>query len=471
MPLTDQLRHYVPAVLPILEERVLPLLPFLYRGSRSARANARLLEESLHWEPRQFEQWKLERIRGLLQHAEQHVPYYRSLFQRLGFSARDLRSLADLQAIPPITKEEVKRHAQDLLSEKMQPGLVVRAFTGGSTGEPMAFFLDRERFRLESSFFYFIWKKYGHELGRDRVALFKANPAPDPDRKIFWRYDRSLNYLRFDSNYLNRPENFEAYRTALEGFGAKVLFGYPSSIHQLARMYQQSGRPAPQFKLVLLASENVYDRQRDLIQEVFRPDHTFWHYGHSEGAALAFRVPGDLRMQFVDLYGHAELLDEAGKPVTEPGRLGEIVATGYSRYMPFIRYRTSDYASLASDPSGLFASGLVVDRIEGRLQEFVVTRDERLVSVCTIGGYHFPEMRDLLHIQYFQDRPGFLTLRYVETPGIPLDPPAQQSLVQAFEAALRGTLRLELERVDEILLSPTNKKQMLVQKLEIDGYL
>ena len=220
-------------------------VPYPWLGPAVVRSNLRLLDDALSWDPEQFVRWKTEKVRGVLSHAEQHVPYYRDLFASIGFSSRDLRTMADLEAIPVLTKEIVKENVDRLVSEKMLPELVDRQFTGGSTGEPMAFYVDRSRSRIETSFFYFIWRTLGHELCRDRVAYFKADAAPDPARQIFWKYDRFCNYLRFDSNYLNRAEHFDAYRSALEAFHAKVLFGYPSSIHQLAVMYQRAGVTAP----------------------------------------------------------------------------------------------------------------------------------------------------------------------------------------------------------------------------------
>lgn len=471
MRLVDLLQERAPGLLPAIQAHVLRWVPYPWRGSPAIRANLRLLDDSLGWTPSDFQAYQLRQIQPILQHAEAHVPYYRELFGRIGFRASELRTLEDLRAIPPITKEEVKAAGSRLHSEMLRPELVQRQFTGGSTGEPMGFFLDRERARLETSFFYWVWRGYGHVLGRDRVAFFKADRAPDPDRKVFARHDPVLNYMRFDSNYLSRPENFETYRKVLEEFRAPILFGYPSSIHLLARMWQRSGRPAPRFRLVLLASENVFAWQRDLIDEIFRPEAIFHHYGHSEQVALAFKLRDDERMQFVDLYGHVELIDEGGEPVTTPGRTGEIVGTGYSRYMPFLRYRTKDYASLAEDQAGIFPAGLVVNAIEGRLQEFIVTRDERLVSICTIGGYHFPEMRDLLHIQYFQREPGVVHLRFVESPGTPLTETSRIRLATAFEDALRGQVRLVLERVAEIPLTSSNKKVMLIQELDVAPYL
>lgn len=456
---------------PFVEQNVLSRVPMAWRRGAAYRENLRLLDESLPWDAERLRTWRLGRVRAVVAHAEAHVPYYRELFGRIGFSSRDLRSLDDLAAIPPITKEEVKEHRDRLLSERIAPERVFPMFTGGSTGEPMSFFVDRDRSFAELSFFAWIWRRYGHDLGRDRVVFVKADRAPAPDRKVFFRHDRYFNYLRCDSNFLNLPENFPYYDRAIRAFGAPVLFGYPSSIYQLARMYELAGDTAPRFRLVLLASENVYAWQQELIRRVFGPDRIFFHYGHSEMALLAFQCPDDDRLQLVPQYGHAELLDEKGDAVTRPGELGELVGTALSLHMPFLRYRTRDYATLSANQSGLFADGIVIDAVEGRLQEFIVTRDRRLVSVCTIGGYHFPQMQMLLHIQYYQDEPGVLTLRYVESPGRALSDAERRDLVTAFESALYGQITLRLERVEEIALSRSNKKSMLVQRLEVERYL
>ena len=73
----------------------------------------------------------------------------------------------------------------------------------------------------------------------------------------------------------------------------------------------------------------------------------FSHYGHYELAVLAGFCEKEDTYHVLPQYGYAELLDSNGKPVTQPGGMGEIVATSFIMHAtPIIRYRTRDYAVL-----------------------------------------------------------------------------------------------------------------------------
>ena len=62
------------------------------------------LERSQWWTAAQLEALRVERLRALLVAAGSGVPYYAELFRRLRFDPRVLRGLADLQALPLLTK-------------------------------------------------------------------------------------------------------------------------------------------------------------------------------------------------------------------------------------------------------------------------------------------------------------------------------------------------------------------------------
>src|SRR6185503_17481176 len=136
-----------------------------------------------------------------------------------------------------------------------------------------------------------------------------------------------------------------------------------------------------------------------------------------ERILMAATLPGDERYFFWPQYGYFELLDAAGHAVRRPGQLGFVVGTGFDNaVMPFVRYRTGDLAMLSEGGHPDFPGYPACERIEGRLQEFVVCRDERLVSVTTLGVGHFPELAAVEAIQYEQHAPGEIVLKVVAHP-------------------------------------------------------
>jgi phenylacetate-CoA ligase len=246
---------------------------------------------------------------------------------------------------------------------------------------------------------------------------------------------------------------------------------FPSVLYPLARWL--ASNPLPEFtqavKGVMLYSENVYDFQLALFREVFGCP-VLKHYGQSERVLMAASLPDDDRYLFWPQYGWLELLDFNDQPITTPGVLGQIVGTSFDNHaMPFIRYRTGDLAMLSERGHPSFPGYPVCDRIEGRLQEFLVCRDHRLISLTLIGAAHFPGFEDIEAMQYEQHRPGEVTLKFVALR--PPSPEIQQRIAATIEKMTLGGCKIRLERVDAIPRTARGKRQMLVQNLDVTRYV
>jgi hypothetical protein len=64
------------------------------------------------------------------------VPYYRQLLGRHGLAPGDIRSAADLAAVPITTKRDLQAAPASLLTQGLDPRRLVVHRTTGSTGEP-----------------------------------------------------------------------------------------------------------------------------------------------------------------------------------------------------------------------------------------------------------------------------------------------------------------------------------------------
>ena len=221
-------------------------------------------------------------------------------------------------------------------------------------------------------------------------------------------------------------------------------------------------------KGVMLYSENVYGYQMRMFREVFDCP-ILAHYGHSERVLMAGTLPQDPRYFFWPQYGHFELLDAENRPITQPGKLGFVVGTSFdNRVMPFVRYRTGDLAMLSERPHPALPGYPACERIVGRLQEFIVCRDQRLVSVTTLGVAHFPELAEVDAIQYEQERAGALVLKVAAEK--PLPERDRERIAAAVERKTQGGCDVRVVQVESIARTPRGKARMLVQHLDIRRY-
>lgn len=99
----------------------------------------RLLAESQWWSSEQLQTYQWQQLQALLQHAYQHVPYYRRTWSEAGISPADIQSPLDMRKIPLLTKEQVREHRDELIADNYRHRLL-KTNTGGSTGEPLELF-------------------------------------------------------------------------------------------------------------------------------------------------------------------------------------------------------------------------------------------------------------------------------------------------------------------------------------------
>ena len=103
-------------------------------------------------------------------------------------------------------------------------------------------------------------------------------------------------------------------------------------------------------------------------------------------------------------YGYAELIGKDGRIVTESGQAGEIVGTSFiMSATPFVRYRTRDFAVLkGSECPACGRPYQIWERIEGRLQEFILTAAGRYISMTAIN-MHDDIFDHIKQFQFFQE--------------------------------------------------------------------
>jgi len=289
---------------------------------------------------------------------------------------------------------------------------------------------------------------------------------------VLSKFSSRLQTLTFDSDYLNKLDYLQVYLDDITNFNSDVLFGYPSSIYQLAKSIELSGKQAPKFRLILLASENTYDDQNRFIKNIFGAEDLFYHYGHSEQVLSAYKSHQSDRLSFVPTYGHVELIDNSinilGK---DDFSVGELVGTNYSMGFPLIRFRTNDFAVNSTSKDSIFADNATVNSIQGRLQEYIVAKDNRLISICTVGGAHFASLSKVLEMQYIQNKPGFLGVQLVEDSNNPFTEMDIADVIKDLNEKFQFAVNTSVEIVDKIPRLPSNKKSMINQQLDISKYL
>lgn len=410
----------------------------------------------------------MQKLRATLRHAITSVPAYRDFRHLLADLDAPQRVLAQL---PLVDKERIRADPLQFMASAADPRTRLKVATGGSTAVPMVFYLQKGVSRSrEHAFIAAFHRRAGLQPG-DIVLALRGRSVPKAACSAgrMWMYEPIKKELIFSCDHL-APVFMPAYVQAIRQWQPAFIQAYPSALYPLARWLHDN--PAPDLRrhirAVMLFSENVLPHHRQLFEAVFDCP-ILQHYGQSERVLMAGSMPGDPRYFFFPHYGHFELVDAAGRAVTTPGTPGEIVGTAFDNdVMSFIRYRTGDLAILGGPAHRLLPGYPVIEKIEGRLQEFIVCSDDRLIAVNTLTTRHFADLDTAEDVQFEQTMPGRLLVRVA--PGAQLSSQARRRIARALEAKTQGGCTVEVIGVDQIARTQRGKQRMLVQHLDLRAY-
>lgn len=420
---------------------------------------SQFLREADGWSLERIKEYELSEIRRVVDFAYRNTNGYKKLFDGAGVNPYAVKTLEDFKKFPFLTKEMIRDHLENFSADVPNRFYIT---TGGSTGVPTGMYRDPISFARELASKAHQYHRIGWREG-DRQIVFRGLQIEADDAIEF---ASEFNELRC-STYQFGTERMEIYRRKAFEFQPEWIRCYPSSGYVFARYLKDSGKDFPAVSGMLCSSEQLYDFQKQLFEEVFGADaRIFSHYGHYEMAALAGFCEYADDYHVLPQYGFVELLDKNENQITKAGEVGEIAATSFiMSATPFVRYRTGDLAVFKS--FGCEKCGRpyqVWERIEGRLQELIATETGRLISTSMLN-MHDDTYDFLKQFQFHQKERESVVFRFVPKDGFNAE--IGNEIKSNLQNKLGDDIRLILETVEEIPLTKRGKHRLLIQELNL----
>lgn len=421
----------------------------------------RLLEESQWWDRPRLERLQSERLRALLVHAQRHVPYYRDLFARLGFAAEDIAGVEGLARLPLLGKAEIRANVEALKSEEARN--LARFNTGGSSGEPLVFFIGKERVSHDVAAKWRATRWWGVDIGDPEIVVW-GSPIElgTQDRVRGWR-DALMRTELLPAFEMSQAK-LDAFVERIRRRRPRMLFGYPSALSLIARHAATRGRRMDDLgvEVAFCTSERLYDEQRATIERTFGC-RVANGYGARDAGFIAHECPaGGLHLTAEDII--VEIVDPQGRPVPV-GESGEIVVTHLAtRDFPFIRYRTGDVAALDSAPCACGRGLPLLKDVQGRTTDFVVARDGTVMHGLAL----IYVVRDLPQVGAFRIVQESLDLtRIVVVPAAGYDAAIEERIRRGIGARLGEGVRVEIETAAEIPPEKSGKYRYVMSRVAV----
>jgi len=450
---------------PVWLQRAYATVPYSVRMGRHFRRTWRILVESEQWDDEAVRNFQVEQLRKLLRSALTKVPFYREWARREQASAEDFRSPEDIRRLPLVSKDAMRENFEAFAAEGKSRFSYAADYTGGTTSRAFGFLADNWSYRIEQAFMLYQWQRVGFTAMTPKATL-RGRAVANPKTANRWVYNPVHNEVVL-SIYELCEESLADYVTACAKYKIRFLHGFPSATSILARLLvnnEKERKRFPALTAVLSASEAPFPGQRELIEEAFRCRVFSW-YGMSERVILAGECEVSRQYHCFPQYGITELIDSEERHITEPGVEGELVGTSFYNYvMPFIRYRTGDYASWAPSPCPHCRRPYpLVDRVRGRWnQDYLFGVDGRPLPLTGIvGALHGSQFDHVERYQFYQDTPGRVELRIVHASGFGEED--IQMIRSGIEEKIGGLVHLEIKLVETISRTERGKAIYLIQ--------
>jgi phenylacetate-CoA ligase len=346
----------------------------------------------------QIGELQFQRLRALLQHAYKNCPFYRCRMDEASLSPSSIGSIAALSGLPVLTKGDIQEHGAQMLATNMPAGSRIRNQTGGSTGSPLQFYVDKERFdsRMASTDRHNRW--VGLRPGDWHAHLWGARL----DHIIHGGFkDQIKNHLLYRRIELNTScitdEDWITVVRKLRQQRPRFMIAYAKSAVLFANYMRENGINDLHFDAVITTAEVLFPEDRELLEKTFECE-VFNRYGCREVSVIASEC------EHHRMHVNAEALLVEIVPDAKTPAVGKILITDLLNYsMPLIRYEIGDVGEWSTEQYCPCGRGLPVLRdVQGRTTDFLELSDGRKISgpALTLVVADMPDVRQVQFVQH-----------------------------------------------------------------------
>lgn len=421
------------------------------------------LRESQFWDEEKLEDYRLMKLKNLISFAHKNVPYYEKLFNSKKVQAADIKRIEDLNKIPLLTKEIVRRENYNLIARGYSMRHIKRGKTGGTTGAPILVLKDIQN-RSFTWASYYRWYEWMGINYYDSEATFWGSRTVlnlSLNRKIIETIKDFLqNNIKINSFRMNELQMSEIYKR-VKDFNPVILKGYLSALLIFANFIDTYSLEKISPRAVSSTSEMLLPNNRRYLEEVFNAP-VYDQYGCGEISAISYECSKHNGLHLNQEHIICEILGKQNEPLIN--KTGRVIGTDLDNYvMPFIRYETGDLATMSSVKCTCGINQPLMDSIDGRTIDTLVLKDGSSVHGVFITDILF-EMGifadKINRFQLYQNESGSVLFKYESTGEIGL------SVIKELEKNLSKFFNnVEIRKEKELSIDASGKFRYIINEI------
>ena len=384
-------------------------------GNLVVLAHARGQRRAAFQSRRRIEARRDARVRRLVAYAARTVPYYRDLFARERIDPCDIRGVRELDALPLLDREAVRRDPRCFRSTSRRAHGALPYLTSGTTGTPLEVHHDRRSVLANIG-----WGE------RERAPLIELCGGAFRPREVYIGYDTS-NFGKVLAFYarttrLPRPKRTTVSMTApvddilatINRVRPDVLTAYGSFLDMFLRTVTARGLAMHRPRAIVYMGETLpVDRRVWIERELGVP--VMSRYCAVESFKIGYFCTQRTGFHLHDDLCHVRVLREDGREAAA-GELGEVVISNLVNHATvLLNYPMGDLAALDDRPCPCGRCHRLLSEIQGRVEDVIPLAGGRFVHPRAVWAI-FKEDRLVVEYQLIQHELGRFELRLVTAP-------------------------------------------------------
>lgn len=401
------------------------------------------------------------RVRSIVLYAAKNVPYYRDLFSRIDLDPHQIQTASDLERLPILDKELVRKDPHLFIAETAAGRNAVSFYSSGSTGIPMEIHHDRHSLLRNIAF--------GE---RERETVIRMCGGSFRPKELYVGYETStfknvvafyedsvLFPVRPQRRFLSMSDSIEKIADIINQERPEILSAYGGWIHLFFKTITARGIPINLPKMVMYMGEALPPGGREFIEKDLGLP-LLSRYNTVEAFKIGFYCEKRTGFHLHEDLCHVRIAGLNGETLAA-GEQGQIVMSNLvNRASVLLNYPVGDVASISSSKCSCGRSFRMLSELEGRVEDVLSLEDGRFIHPRMIWQL-FKNDRDVLQYQLTQHEFNRFSLMLVTVD----DSTFQKSLHRALPELkqLLGTeVRIEAHRQTEFARDTGKKFRAVV---------
>ncbi len=432
-------------------------------GKKEIFKRLEILNKTQYYNDDKLKELQWDKLKKLIKHSYETVPYYRSLLDSNGIKPDSINSYDDYRKIPILTRKQISENRDLLISKEYKIEDLKKASSSGSTGEPLALYHTSD-FKL--------WAKAhqlrnynwcgGYEIG-DRFALLWGSEIYFKLKTYLDMFENKLmNRIEFNTFRLNEKYLLDMCKK-LSKFKPKLISSYPSSLLFMSEvMLKHNINVSP--AAIQTTSETLTQIDRKIISERFNCK-VMDKYGSRETNVIACECEEQMGMHINIENTFVEFLRD-GKPV-KPGEIGEIVVTNLNNYgMPLIRYAIGDLGIPLEEKCKCGRTLPLMRQLNGRESDIITTVNGDMID-SYFFSYLLQDFKEIAYFQIVQTTLKDITLNLVMNKEIEKKN-FESKITEKINFFTNNSFDIHYEYVDNIPIEKSGKRRITISKVPFE---